>query len=129
MLDNSCVTKANFEGMVNEDVSIGALKNPLNKLVDKIDASNLNKAKLLSVLRPIITSCHNAVKGISDTTQKAAMMKMVKDTFIKVADEIAVPEETAETAPMQGATKAAMMKMKKMKKMKKMNKMNKMKKK
>ena len=121
MLDNSCVTKANFDGMVNE-VSLGGLQNPLNKLVDKLDASNLNKAKLLSVLKPIITACHNAVKGISDTTQKAAMMKMVKDTFIKVADEIEVPAEPAE--PMPSVSKAAMMK-KKMMKMKKMNKMKK----
>ena len=133
MLDNSCVTKANFDGMVNEDYKVkpltGSLKNPVGKVVDKITASNLNRDKLLSVLTPIITACHDAAKGVSNAKQKSDMMRMVKETFAKIASEIVVPEETDETAPMQGATKAAMMKMKKMKNMKKMKKMNKMKKK
>ena len=126
MLDNSCVTKANFDGMVNEDYKVkpltGSLKNPVGKVVDKITASNLNRDKLLSVLTPIITACHDAAKGVSNTKQKSDMMRMVKETFAKIASEIVVPEETE---PMQGVTKAAMMKMKKMKKMKKMNKMKK----
>ena len=142
MLDNSCVTKPNFDGMVNET----KLPAMLQKRIDMLDTTllssnvNLTKQKLISYLTPIITAIHNAVASMSSGTEKSTMIglikKIINDAETEEKEEAEAEKSKSKTAGMgktAGMAKPAMMSkggvmgkpsmMKK--KMKKMNKMKK----
>ena len=87
MLDNSCVTKANFDGVVNEEAALtGAVKAKVGQLATALDRQNLGMPQLKTLAHQIIKMLHGELtEKISDSATKTNLLNNIKLAFKEAA--------------------------------------------
>ena len=88
MLDSSCVTKKNFDGVVINEAFGGGIDLPLKNFLAKLDKSNLTPSNLKKLATTIIGALHDAFTDkIPDNVGKTKLMKDIRAAFSTAAEE------------------------------------------
>ena len=96
MLDNSCVTKANFDGMVNEEAALtGAVKQKAAQLAAAVEKQNLGMPQLKTLAHQIIKMLQGELaEKVSDSATKTTLMNNIKLAFKEAASEAEVADDS-----------------------------------
>lgn len=89
MLDNSCVTKANFDGIVNEEAALtGAVKQKAAQLAAAVEKQNLGMPQLKTLAHQVIKMLQSELaEKVSDSATKTTLMNNIKLAFKEAASE------------------------------------------
>ena len=100
MLDSSCMTKRNFDGVViNEALGFG-LDNPLKKFADKLEEADLGTGKLKILAHEIMGMLHDALLDkMSTDSARSRLMNEVKKAFKEAAEEQKAQEPAKDSIP------------------------------